>query len=244
DGNRDPEKEALYLAAGRLERYGVTGWVGPEPHGTDPMKSASSARGKKGRDQAIASQAVELLAELDANTDDTPQLMVCSLLDPHDITTYGLFTRLASAQQGAWEYNIEDVVPGEDALFDPRFRLSRADTLRTKPGCQRSYWQTYRKSFQPTYANGDYYRLYYQLHKNVDEQIGKVYEQLKRTRFFDNTIVVFTSDHGDLLGAHGGLHQKWYTAYDEALHVPLIVSHPKWRDNPTSTDMLTSHVDI
>src|SRR5690606_11970175 len=111
-------------------------------------------------------------------------------------------------------------------------------------GCQRSYWQTYRKSFQPTYANGDYYRLYYQLHKNVDEQIAKVYEQLKRTRFFDNTIVVFTSDHGDLLGAHGGLHQKWYTAYDEALHVPLIVSHPKWRDNPPSTDMLTSHVDI
>ncbi|HWK53610.1 MAG TPA: sulfatase-like hydrolase/transferase [Hyphomicrobiales bacterium] len=244
DGNRDPENEALYLAAGRLERYGFTGWIGPEPHGTDPMKSASSARGKKGRDEAIASQAVELLAELDANADDTPWLMVCSLLDPHDITTYGLFTRLASAQQGAWEYNIEDIVPEEEALFDERFRLSRADTLRSKPSCQRSYWQTYRKSFQPTYAGGDYYRLYYQLHKNVDEQIGKVYDQLKRTRFFDNTIVVFTSDHGDMLGAHGGLHQKWYTAYDEALHVPLIVSHPAWRNNPSATDMLTSHVDI
>src|SRR5690606_20244033 len=97
DGNRDPEREALYLAAGRLERYGFTGWIGPEPHGTDPMNSASSARGKKGRDEAIAGQAVELLAELDADPEDTPWLMVCSLLDPHDITTYGFFTRLASS---------------------------------------------------------------------------------------------------------------------------------------------------
>lgn len=241
-GNRDPEMEALYLAAGRLERYGFTGWIGPEPHGTDPMNSASSVRGKKGRDQGIAGQTIDLLTELDANPDDTPWLMVCSLLDPHDIATYGFFTRLGSQPQGEWDYSIEDVVPHE--LFDDRFQLSRADTLRRKPRCQRSYWQTYRKSFQPTFASGDYYRLYYQLHKNVDEQIGRVYDQLKRTRFFDNTIIVFTSDHGDMLGAHGGLHQKWYSAYEEALRVPLIISHPAWHRNPGATDMLTSHVDI
>lgn len=242
NGNRDPQMEDLYLAAGRLERYGFTGWVGPEPHGTDPMNSASSVRNKRGRDQGIADQTVELLAELDASADETPWLMVCSLLDPHDIATYGFFTRLGSGEQGAWDYSIEDAVPHD--LFDPRFQLSRADTLRRKPRCQRSYWQTYRKSFQPALASGDYYRLYYQLHKNVDEQMGRVYEQLRRTRFFDNTIIVFTSDHGDLLGAHGGLHQKWYTAYDEALRVPLIISHPGWHRNAGATDMLTTHVDI
>jgi len=241
-GNRDPEKEALYLAAARLERYGFTGWIGPEPHGSDPMKSASSARGVKGRDEAIASQSVELLAELDANPDETPWLMVCSLLNPHDIATFGLFTRLGSGAQGAWDYSIEDVVPQE--LFDDRFLLSRADSLRRKPKCQKSYWQTYRKAFQPTFADSNYYRLYYQLHKNVDAQMGRVYDQLKLTRFFENTIVVFTSDHGDLLGSHGGLHQKWYTAYEEALRVPLIISCPAWRQSPVSTDILTSHVDI
>lgn len=241
-GNRDPGQEALYLAAGRLERYGFTGWIGPEPHGSDPMNSASSARGKKGRDEAISSQTVDLLAELDANPDETPWLLVCSLLNPHDIATYGQFTRLGSGDQGAWDYSVDDVVPEE--LFDARFLLSRADSLRRKPKCQKSYWQTYRKAFQPTFAGRDYNRLYYQLHKDVDEQMGKVYAQLKTTRFFENTIVVFTSDHGDLLGSHGGLHQKWYTAYEEALHVPLIISHPAWHQSAVSTDMLTSHVDI
>lgn len=242
NGNRDAAKEELYLAAGRLERYGFTGWIGPEPHGTDPMNSASSARGKKGRDEAISSQTVELLAELNANPDETPWLMVCSLLNPHDIATYGQFTRLGSGEQGAWDYSVDDEVPEE--LFDERFLLSRADTLRRKPKCQKSYAQTYRKAFQPTFAGRDYSRLYYQLHKDVDEQMGKVYAQLQNTRFFENTIVVFTSDHGDLLGAHGGLHQKWYTAYEEALHIPLIISHPLWHKNAVSTDMLTSHVDI
>ena len=42
----------------------------------------------------------------------------------------------------------------------------------------------------------------------------------------DDTIVVFTSDHGDLLGAHGGLQQKWYNAFDEAIRVPLLVKGP------------------
>ena len=45
----------------------------------------------------------------------------------------------------------------------------------------------------------------------------------------DDTIVVFTSDHGDLLGAHGGLMQKWYNAYDEAIRVPLLVRGPRRR---------------
>ncbi|MDO9519413.1 MAG: sulfatase-like hydrolase/transferase [Pseudohongiella sp.] len=242
NGNRDADKEALYLTAGRLERYGFTGWIGPEPHGSNPMNSASSARGKKGRDEAISDQTVELLAGLDANADDTPWLMVCSLLNPHDIATYGQFTRLGSGDQGAWDYSVEDAVPEE--LFDERFLLSRADTLRRKPKCQKSYSQTYRKAFQPTLAGSDYNRLYYQLHKEVDEQMGKVYAKLKATRFFENTIVVFTSDHGDLLGSHGGLHQKWYTAYEEALHVPLIISHPAWHRRAVSTDILTSHVDI
>ena len=42
----------------------------------------------------------------------------------------------------------------------------------------------------------------------------------------DDTVVVFTSDHGDLLGAHGGLKQKWFNAFDEAIRVPLLVKGP------------------
>lgn len=74
--------------------------------------------------------------------------------------------------------------------------------------------------------------------------MGKVYDKLKSSKFYDNTIIIFTSDHGDLLGAHGGLFQKWYNAYEEATHVPFIIHSPKLFSNRQTTDMLTSHVDI
>jgi arylsulfatase A-like enzyme len=47
-----------------------------------------------------------------------------------------------------------------------------------------------------------------------------------------------------MLGAHGGMHQKWHTAYEEAIHVPLIISNPVLFKEPRSTEMLTSHVDV
>lgn len=41
-----------------------------------------------------------------------------------------------------------------------------------------------------------------------------------------NTIVVFLSDHGEMAGAHGGMIQKWYNAYEETIHVPMVISSP------------------
>src|SRR5690606_38316541 len=58
-----------------------------------------------------------------------------------------------------------------------------------------------------------------------------------------DTIIIFTSDHGDQLGAHG-LHQKWYSMYEESLHVPLIIHSPVLFSGYNFTDELTSHVDI
>ena len=46
---------------------------------------------------------------------------------------------------------------------------------------------------------------------------------MEQSSFYENTIIIFTSDHGDLLGAHGGLHQKWYNMYEESIHVPLLI---------------------
>jgi choline-sulfatase len=71
-----------------------------------------------------------------------------------------------------------------------------------------------------------------------------VYQALLQSRFRDDTIVVFTSDHGDLLGSHNGMYQKWYTAYDEAIRVPLIFSNRQLFPQPRAVDTLTSHVDL
>lgn len=243
EGNRDPEKEALYEKAGRLEDYGFSGWVGPEPHGRSPLNSASSAGGgKKGRDAAIAGQAVELLQQLEASGSFQPWLAVVSFVNPHDIALWGLASRLGE-RLGLYDFSVGAQVPAE--LFDPAmFLRTRGDDLDRKPGCQKSYRDAYRQFFQPAFETPDYFRFYYQAHQNVDAQLGRVHAALRESRFFDNTLVVFTSDHGDLLGAHNGLHQKWYQAYDEALRVPLVFSNPLLFSQPQSHALPTSHVDI
>ena len=49
-----------------------------------------------------------------------------------------------------------------------------------------------------------------------------------------------TADHGDLLGAHGGLHQKWFQLYDEATRVPFFIA----RTGSRETAALESSVSI
>jgi choline-sulfatase len=243
NGNRDAAREQLYMNAGRLEDYGFSGWVGPEPHGTAPLNSGSSAGGgRKSRDEAFADQTIELLQQLDANPSNQPWLTVASFVNPHDIAMYGFVSRLGELA-GLYDFSVNLRVP-IDLFEQSLFLQSKNENLLPKPSCQKSYRDSYSEFFQPTQMTPNFFRLYYQLHWNVDVQLGRVYSALRRTRFFGNTIVVFTSDHGELLGAHGGMHQKWYQTYDEALRVPLIFSNPVLFPQPKSQTFPTSHIDI
>lgn len=47
-----------------------------------------------------------------------------------------------------------------------------------------------------------------------------------------------------MLGAHGGMHQKWYNAYEETINVPLTFSNPVLFNTPKTTDILSTHVDL
>lgn len=59
----------------------------------------------------------------------------------------------------------------------------------------------------------------------VDEQVGRMLEALERTGQLNNTIVIYMSDHGELLGDHG-IYLKGLHFYEESVHVPLIISYP------------------
>ena len=78
----------------------------------------------------------------------------------------------------------------------------------------------------------------------IDDVIGEVLQVVRDRGEWDRTIVVFTSDHGDLLGAHGGLIQKWCNAFDEATRVPLLIAGPGIERGGPGIDMPTSHVDL
>jgi choline-sulfatase len=252
-GGRDPVKEKLYENAERLARYGFAGWIGREPHGASPLDSGSSAGIYKptgqqcqSRDPAYAAQTIELIRQLEAQPDSDPWLIVCSFVNPHDIAAWGLLTRLGNLFpqiQFTFRFNIGPEVPQFPELFDQaQFQRTANENLADKPQAQESYRDTYAQWMQPVLSN-EYFRFYYQLQRNVDVEMGRVYEALQRSRFFPDTIVMFTSDHGDLLGAHGGMHQKWYTGYDEAIRVPLIFSNPRLPQGAT-VNIPTSHVDL
>ncbi|WP_231561382.1 sulfatase-like hydrolase/transferase [Nitrosococcus oceani] len=165
---------------------------------------------------------------------------MASFVNPHDIALWGYVAR----HTGLFNFTVEDIVPAFTELFDPvMFAQTLADDLTTKPSCQQSYQESYNEWMQGVPPH-DYFRFYYQLHKNVDDELYKAYQALQQSRFYDNTIVIFTSDHGDLLGAHRYMHQKWYQAYDEAVRVPLIISNPHLFPEPRSIDSVTSHVDL
>jgi len=111
-------------------------------------------------------------------------------------------------------------------------------------------------SDDPAATTLEFLQLYAWLHAVVDTHVAAVLKTLEETGQADNTIVVFLADHGEYAGAHGMMMEKWHTAYQEALHVPVIVRFPPappatGADTtvpdfvpPRQIDALTSHIDI
>ncbi len=72
----------------------------------------------------------------------------------------------------------------------------------------------------------EYIGLYCDHVAMLDHQIGRLLDYLEETGLIDETLIVFTSDHGDMTGAHGGLIDKGLL-YEEAMRVPLVFAHPE-----------------
>ena len=246
-GTRDEYLEDLYLEAGLLEQYGFTGFIGPEPHGSNPLNSGSSAApGGRGRDEVYAQLSVDQITRLRGST--KPWLMVASFVNPHDITLWGDLTLAADATGAPGSFSLTNQLLGSNVprdLFTAAYEASAQEDLSTKPDAQASFVELYSSGFQPLRNGNEYHRFYYQLQKEVDRHVGAVLSALASDReAYRNTIVIYMSDHGDVLGAHGGMFQKWHNAYDEMVRVPFIVHNPVLFPRGESSDVLTSHADL
>jgi arylsulfatase A-like enzyme len=222
------ENTALYRRANRLDKFGFDGWIGPEPHGSNQANCGWT------RDPLYAREALAVLDHLDSDdAGDEPWLLVNSYVNPHDIVFFGLIW-----QSWGLPYPTDADVP---PIPPPP---TQNEDLSTKPRCQQSYVDTYGQMFFPQPQVDLYRQFYYYLQVEAENHVTAVYERLLRSRFADDTIVVFTSDHGEMLGAHGGMHQKWYQAYEETIHVPLIITGKPVTESARSVDALTSHADL
>ena len=70
-------------------------------------------------------------------------------------------------------------------------------------------------------------RHYYAFVSLIDAQIGRLLDYLEERHLLDDTVIIFTSDHGETLGSHGGLFDKGWHHFEEIQRIPLIVYLPK-----------------
>jgi len=66
---------------------------------------------------------------------------------------------------------------------------------------------------------------YYGMITQVDDQIGRLITHLKKTGEYDHTLIIFTCDHGEMLGDHWLWGKPGY--FDEAFHIPLVIRDPR-----------------
>ena len=206
--------------------YGFSEWVGPDPHGLGKHNTGLL------KDPFTADETIALLKRLDADAGDAPWLTVCSFLNPHDDSLFGVIALTQGLRYHPSQVPHVDQAP------------THKEDLSTKPSCQQSYVDNWGTIIAPQPWNEIHLKFYYQMQAEVGQQITRVLDALRETEAYENTIVIFCSDHGDMQGAHGGMHEKWHVAYEEALHVPFIVSSPLLPGGARELDIPTNHADL
>jgi arylsulfatase A-like enzyme len=221
---------------GALEPYGFTGGTYPSPDG---------APGQGWRvDPHIVTQFEKWFPDAPKHE---PWCTTVSFVNPHDIAWwYRWSQRFASEAQ-------PPSVVGE---LPPNFETPEEMLARRKPLLQRSLQDTAQVSFGTVPYSGPeleqtwlpFMDLYLQLLGEVDGHIGAVLNTLaSRPDVAANTVVVFTSDHGEY-GASHGMRGKGASAYEEAIRVPLIVrdlrERPITKAPGQTRTGLTSSVDV
>jgi len=232
-GLPDKQLEDFYLSQNVLKPFGYDGWVGPEPFGPYPWNFGSVSRDEaEGRDPIYAQYAIETLKKFEKNGENFH--LTVSFVDPHDIVAFGdLGVKLPRLN-----FTVDPSVP--DVPLPPTYN----EDLSTKPTCQMSYKEAQAYLFQPISDLATYLKVYYTLIKAYDSRVNEIMTYLKQSSLHENTIVIVTSDHGEFLASHGGLHEKWYAAYDEALKVPFSIYNPILFNGYKTCDDLTSHIDL
>jgi arylsulfatase len=240
-----------------MEAYGYSDWEGNDKHFMGWAGTGVHF------DPVIAENAAHWLRENGARGDGAePWFLTVALVNPHDVMWFPIdqpgyqethgeelaFVRsLLEASRWkddetlpAFTDDYPEVVDTLPANFD--------DDLHTKPEAHRQ-WRWDQQHGMWGYIDPkdkkswlrvlDYY---VKLHQMGDDNLGTVLDALDASGAADDTVVMFTSDHGDMCGSHG-LRSKGPFVYNEIMHVPLYVRGPGVPANQ-QTDAMATHVDL
>lgn len=119
--------------------------------------------------------------------------------------------------------------------------LSISDEMSNSP-----YTKMNGRLEHPEYADPEKVKYmissYYGLVKEIDDWVGEILDKVEELGLTDNTMVIFTSDHGEMLGAHGMREKNVF--YEESAHIPLIISCPGKIKKNKVVDGYISTIDL
>jgi len=183
-------------------------------------------------DEEVAQKSARWLWDAGRSTDERPFMMCVSLMHPHDPYM---------APRAFWDHYRDDDIDMPAVPFMP--------PEQRDPFAQRMWAMYDRGEYEVTEAHIRRARHgYYSMISYADQLVGDVLEPMKRTGLLDNTIVMVTADHGDMLGERG----LWFKMVfcERSVRVPLIVKMPgqtrarRVAKNASLIDLMPTLIDL
>jgi arylsulfatase A-like enzyme len=176
-----------------------------------------------------------------------PWCLAVNFVNPHDIMFFdtdaeetvqvrGMFPILDAPKTPLYQQRWPTTLPG--SFFDDLSGHPQA-VRNYKTTCDMMYGKIPMKRRDMWHNHVNYY---INCMIDVDRHIGTVLDALEASGQADDTIILFTADHGEMAGAHH-LRQKGSVAFKETLNVPLIIVDPR-HPGGARTEAVGSHLDL
>ena len=183
--------------------------------------------------------------------DGHPWFLAVNLLNPHDIMYYTAGEEMTASRASQFpdasvRPPFEDLLYAEDLGYDLTENYGPA-TLAGRPAAVAEYGLTFSEAmghmpYDDPVAGREMQNYYWNCTRDSDRHLQRLINGLRASGATRDTIIVFTSDHGELLGVHG-LRGKGTAPYREASSVPAVIVHPAGERGVTHRSAL-SHVDL
>jgi choline-sulfatase len=213
---------------GHPSDYGFHGWEPPDA-GNYLSLNDTLGGGTPDNDGRFLKNMIQFLQSASVSSSEQPFCLVASFVNPHDV--------YVAQTKPTFGYTSQDF----DKVHVPLpSNIDEDLSLNNKPRAQSScsYTEVPFENAPRAYVN-----FYAYLHTVVDAQIGAVLDALELSGLIDETLIIRTADHGEQ-GLSHGLVEKFYNVYEESIRVPMVVSNPVAFPQPSTRNILASHVDI
>ena len=225
--------------SGDLLPYGFTRWNPPDAGANQDIEQEGGGLydndGRYMDSEGDSSDGTEGVLQYltEVASSDQPFCLIVSLVNPHDVLLYPK-TYVSGGYDDTWLEN------------DIKLPETVDEDLSSKPDAQQNFKNIFSLTgpLNTRQKKLDYINFYANLMVQADDYLVEVLDALDTIGVTEDTVVIRTSDHGEMGLAHSGLRQKNFNAYEETLRIPLVYSSPEILDKGTTCDAMVSHVDF